>query len=206
MKMLQQIHSRTVHSRRVESLIRHLTPLLPPDGLVLDLGCGDGLLGSCLAEANPNLKLKGLDVLVRPDTKIPVTEYDGTTIPFEDNSVDSILLIDVLHHTVDPTVILKEARRVARKSILIKDHTRNGLFARSTLRFMDWVGNAGYGVALPYNYLSYEEWQQMFSVLELEVTDWESNLHLYPRPADYLFGRSLHFVARIRVSHEHTAE
>ena len=81
-----------------------------------------------------------------------------------------------------PTVILKEAKRVARKSILIKDHTRNGLFARSTLRFMDWVGNAGYGVALPYNYLSYEEWQQMFSALDLEVTDWEGNLHLYPRP------------------------
>tara|TARA_R110002095_G_scaffold1432_3_gene7382 strand:- start:20078 stop:20698 length:621 start_codon:yes stop_codon:yes gene_type:complete len=206
MKMLQQIHSHAVHSRRVESLTRHLAPLLPPDGLVLDIGCGDGLLGSCLAESNPSLKLKGLDVLVRSDTRIPVTAFDGTTIPFENNSVDSVLLIDVLHHTVDPTVILKEAKRVARKSILIKDHTRNGLFARSTLRFMDWVGNASYGVALPYNYLSYEEWQQMFSTLNLEVTDWESNLHLYPRPADYLFGRSLHFVAKIRVSHEHTAE
>ena len=102
MKMFQQIHARTVHSRRVESLIRHLAPLLPSDGLVLDLGCGDGLLGSCLAEANPNLTLKGLDVLVRPETKIPVTKFDGTTIPFEDHSVDSILLIDVLHHTDDP--------------------------------------------------------------------------------------------------------
>jgi len=206
MKMLQQIHSRTVHSRRVDTLIRHLAPLLPPEGLVLDVGCGDGLLGSCLAEANPNLKLTGLDVLVRPDTKIPVTAFDGTTIPFEDQSVDSILLIDVLHHTDDPSVILREARRVARKSILIKDHTRNGLFARSTLRFMDWVGNASYGVALPYNYLSYDEWQQMFSMLDLEVHDWESDLHLYPRPADYLFGRSLHFVARLQASPGHAAE
>jgi len=202
MKMLQRIHSHTVHSRRVELLTKHLAPLLPQDGLVLDVGCGDGLLGSYLSESNPNLVIKGLDVLIRQDTKIPVSEFDGTTIPFENKSVDSILLVDVLHHTVDPCVILKEAKRVARKSIIIKDHTRNGLFAKSTLRFMDWVGNASYGVALPYNYLSHEEWKQMFSELDLDVIDWVSDLHLYPKPADYLFGRSLHFVARIRVSDE----
>lgn len=202
MKMLQQIHAQTVHSRRVEILLKHLVPLLPEEGFVLDVGCGDGLLGSCISNINSKLKIQGLDVLVRQDTKISVTEFDGTTIPFDDNSVDSILLIDVLHHTTDPSVILKEAKRVAQKSIIIKDHTRNGLFARSTLRFMDWVGNASYGVALPYNYLSYQEWQKLFSELDLDASDWMSDLHLYPKPADYLFGRSLHFVAKIPVNIE----
>lgn len=202
MNMLQRVHAQTVHSRRVETLISHLAPLLPPEGLVLDIGCGDGLLGSCLSETNSSLQIEGLDVLVRPKTRIPVTAFDGVTLPFEDKSVESVLLVDVLHHTNDPTPILKEAKRVSRHSILIKDHTRNGLFAKSTLRFMDWVGNAGYGVALPYNYLSYDEWQQLFEELDLNVTEWESKLHLYPRPADYLFGRSLHFVARIQMNNE----
>ncbi len=200
MKILQRIHSQTVHSRRVKTLTRHLMPLLPEEGLVLDVGCGDGLLGSCLSECRPEVEIRGLDVLVRENTKIPVSEFDGSTIPFENDSVDTILLIDVLHHTTNPDVILKEAKRVARKSIIIKDHTRNGLLAKSTLRFMDWIGNASYGVALPYNYLSFQEWQEMFSELELEVSDWESDLRLYPRPADYLFGRSLHFVARLPVT------
>jgi hypothetical protein len=37
---------------------------------------------------------------------------------------------------------------------LIKDHTLNGFLAGLTLRFMDWVGNACYGIALPYHYWS----------------------------------------------------
>lgn len=167
---------------------------------MLDVGCGDGLLGSLLQSKAQGIEVKGLDVLVRMNIKIPVIPFDGTTIPFRDQSVDTILLIDVLHHTSDPAVILKEAKRVARQSIIIKDHTRDGCFARSTLRFMDWVGNASYGVALPYNYLSGQEWRNLFSELDLKTSDWNGKLHIYPKPADYLFGRSLHFVARIKLS------
>lgn len=197
MNILQRVHSGTVHSRRVKTLARHLGPLLPTGGLVLDIGCGDGLLGSCLSEANPELEIRGLDVLVRDKTKIPVTQFDGTTIPFETNSVDSVLLIDVLHHTDDPSILLQEARRISRNSILIKDHTRNGFLAGSTLRFMDWVGNASYGVALPYHYLSRQEWQDLLAELDLTVMEWKEQLKLYPRPADYVFGRSLHFIAKL---------
>ncbi len=200
MKLLQQIHSNTVHNRRVESLVSHILPLLPKEGLVLDVGCGDGLLGSLLQSKTQGVELKGLDVLVRKQTRIPVIPFDGSTIPFEDKSVDTILLIDVLHHTSDPGAILQEVKRVARKSIIIKDHTRDGLFARPTLRFMDWVGNASYGIALPYNYLSYQEWLTLFSELDLTTSDWNGNLHIYPKPADYLFGRSLHFLTRIELS------
>lgn len=206
MKFLQRVHAETVHQRRVRVLLSHLQPLLPSEGSVLDVGCGDGQLGAALAAANPHLQVAGIDVLVRPETKIVVTPFDGTTIPCADQSVDTVLLIDVLHHTEGPAVLLQEARRVARQSILIKDHTRDGLLANATLRFMDWVGNASYGVALPYHYLSYAEWRRLFDELDLQVTDWESTLRLYPRPADYLFGRGLHFIARISVSPEHAAE
>tara|TARA_R110002111_G_scaffold262504_1_gene338899 strand:- start:69063 stop:69605 length:543 start_codon:yes stop_codon:yes gene_type:complete len=180
--------------------VSHILPLLPKEGLVLDVGCGDGLLGSLLQSKTQGVELKGLDVLVRKQTRIPVIPFDGSTIPFEDKSVDTILLIDVLHHTSDPGAILQEVKRVARKSIIIKDHTRDGLFARPTLRFMDWVGNASYGIALPYNYLSYQEWLTLFSELDLTTSDWNGNLHIYPKPADYLFGRSLHFLTRIELS------
>ena len=200
MKILQQLHSNTVHNRRVESLLKHILPLLPREGIVLDVGCGDGLLGSLLQLNATGVEVRGLDVLVRSETHIPVIPFNGSTIPFEDKSVDTVLLIDVLHHTNDPESILKEAQRVARESIIIKDHTRNGLFARPTLRFMDWVGNAVYGVALPYNYLSYQEWCGLFKKMDLETSDWNGKLNIYPRPADYLFGRSLHFVTRIRLN------
>ena len=55
------------------------------------------------------------------------------------------MFVDVLHHTDDPMVLLREAGRVASGFVLIKDHTQNGILAGRRLRFMDWVGNARHG-------------------------------------------------------------
>jgi hypothetical protein len=37
--------------------------------------------------------------------------------------------LDVLHHTDDANVLLREARRVTRRDVLIKDHRLNGFLA-----------------------------------------------------------------------------
>jgi len=107
------------------------------------------------------------------------------------------MFVDVLHHVDDPIVLLSEAVRVARKGIVIKDHTENGLLAGPTLRFMDWVGNARHGIALPYNYWPKERWHQAIESFGLTIAEWRSELGLYPWPAHCVFGRSLHFVARL---------
>ena len=109
------------------------------------------------------------------------------------------MFLDVFHHTDDPMVLLREAVRVARQIILIKDHTLQGTAAYSTLRFMDWLGNARHNVALPYNYWTPAQWDGAFDKLGLTVNSWESNLKLYPFPVDFIFGRSLHFIAALRV-------
>jgi hypothetical protein len=108
------------------------------------------------------------------------------------------MFINVLHHTDDPMMLLREAVRVARKVMLIKDHLLEGALAYSTLRFMDWEGNARHDVALPYNYWTQAEWDGAFNKLGLSVSSWEWNLKLYRFPADLIFGRSLHFIAAVR--------
>ena len=65
--------------------------------------------------------ITGIDVLLRDHTHIPVVEFDGTTIPFPDRSFDTLVFVDVLHHTNDPVLLLREAARVARNTIVIKD-------------------------------------------------------------------------------------
>ena len=107
------------------------------------------------------------------------------------------MFVDVLHHTVDPRLLLSEAKRVAAKAILIKDHRLNGFLARSTLRIMDWVSNAPHGVVLQYNYWSHQTWQEAFASLNLSVGVWKQDLQLYPNPANLVFGRSLHFISRL---------
>lgn len=194
--MIGRLHRNLVYGRRVDVLARHIAALLPPEASVLDIGCGDGEVATAILELRPDLDVSGIDVLKRPTAAIPVTEFDGEHIPLPDGAMDVALLVDVLHHTHDPAVLLAEAKRVA-KTIVIKDHDRQGFLAGPTLRAMDWVGNARYGVALPYNYLRPDEWDELFRDVGLAVDTRVDALGLYPLPASLLFERSLHFVARL---------
>lgn len=197
MSVLGSTHGRLVHQRRVTVLAAHLARLLPPSASVLDIGCGDGKLAALLLEQRPDLSIRGVDVLVRPDPAIQVEEFDGTHLPYPDGSFDHALLIDVLHHTDDPRVLLREAARVVRRAVVIKDHLRDQWLAGPTLRLMDWVGNARHGVRLPYNYLSTPEWKAAFGALGLSVERWDTRIGLYPWPASRVFGRELHVIAQV---------
>jgi len=197
MTMVARLHESLVFDRRTRVLGRHLAGLLPQGAKVLDAGCGDGLIDRLIGDERPDLAIEGIDLIVRPRTHIPVTAFDGTRIPFADDSFDVVMFVDVLHHTHDPEILLREARRVARCAVVLKDHTRDGVLAGATLRFMDWVGNAPHGIPLPYNYWPERRWREVFQRIGLNPTIWMSRLGIYPAPASWLFDRSLHFIARL---------
>jgi len=192
--LLENYHSTHVLSRRVKVLAHHLAALAPLGAEILDVGCGDGQVAKLLLEQRPDLKLAGVDVLVRERTAIPVVSFDGATLPHAEATKDAVIFIDVLHHTDDPLGLLREAVRVSRRWIIIKDHTREGLAARVTLRFMDRVGNARYGVALPYNYWTESQWREAFTALGLRPVRSVTAPGLYPWWANWIFGRRLHFI------------
>jgi SAM-dependent methyltransferase len=192
--MLGAIHGKLVFDRRIQRLAAAIAERLPRDARVLDVGCGSGDLALLVMQIRPDVRIEGIDVLVRPDTAIPVHAYDGSHIPFPDNMFDAAMVIDVLHHTDDPGAVLAEIARVAPK-VIIKDHFRDGVAAGLTLRFMDWVGNAAHGVRLPYNYLSQREWRSVWNRLQLGASAVTTRLALYPRPFSWFFDRGLHFVA-----------
>jgi hypothetical protein len=89
---------------------------------------------------------------------------------------------------------------------MIKDHYREGIVARQRLRFMDWVGNARFGVALPYNYWSRRQWSLAWSQIGLESEQMVTKLGLYPKPADWIFGAQLHFITLLKRSAPHPAD
>jgi SAM-dependent methyltransferase len=196
-KLLNALHDRAVFQRRVRVLSALLADELGASGTVLDLGCGDGSIAQAIMQHRPGLSFRGIDVMVREHTLIPVTPFDGHTIPAEDGSFDWVTIVDVLHHTDDPGRLVGEAARVARQGVVIKDHLREGFAAYQTLRLMDWVGNKGHGVRLPYNYLSRAEWQAIFTNVGIAPMSWRESLSLYPFPANLLFDRRLHFIARL---------
>jgi SAM-dependent methyltransferase len=199
MTVIDRLHGGYVHNRRVQVLSDHFAEFIPQNSQVLDVGCGDGLVAHLIMQKRPDVRLQGVDILVREKVYIPVKGFDGRQLPYSDASFDVVMFIDVLHHTVDPMILLREAVRVSRKLLLIKDHTRDGFLAGPTLRLMDWVGNARHGVALPHNYWPQERWCEVFDRLDLTIDVWKKSLHLYCPPANWLFERELHFIARLHL-------
>jgi ubiquinone/menaquinone biosynthesis C-methylase UbiE len=192
------LHEKLVLGRRVGILSDWFAKLVPRGARVLDVGCGDGLISAALQSKRPDLIVRGIDVLARAHTHIPVELFDGSRIPFDDRSFSVILFSDVLHHTDDPTILLREAWRVAKHSVIIKDHNRNGIAAGMRLRFMDWVGNARFGVSLPYNYWTEKQWQKAWQEIGLEPEELITRLGLYAPPANWVFEGQLHFLVRLK--------
>lgn len=188
-----KVHRKAVMGRRVRQISKYISELIPDDVVtVLDVGAGTGEMAQAISAFRPELMLSGIDVQIRPKTFIPIVEYDGKRLPFDDASFDAVITVDVLHHCNDPAEALQECARVSKKWIIIKDHVANSNCDRKILKFMDWVGNRAHGVVLPYNYLSTSEWSSAFDKSGLKIIKKVDRLNLYPMIFDLIFGGSLH--------------
>lgn len=167
--------------------------------LVLDVGCGDGLITDFVAQGNPRCELRGIDVRVRNTTGVPVDAYEGGRLPFADDAFDVVMFIDAIHHARDPVALLSEGARVAARAILVKDHKLVGPLAGPTLAAMDRISNLRHRIGLPYEYWTPERWERAFADLGLRVEEWRERLELYPWWSRFVFERQLHFAARLGV-------
>ncbi|MDP6046969.1 MAG: class I SAM-dependent methyltransferase [Phycisphaerae bacterium] len=199
MKLVSAIHGLAVRGGRAVRLAQAVEALCP-DGpqKMLDIGCGDGRIANILSQRlGPRCEVVGIDVLVRDGAEIPVTQYDGRTIPFEDNSFDTVLLIDVLHHTNNAAWLLKEAARVARDCVIVKDHVCESGTDRRLLSFMDWVGNRPGRIALEYNYLSAADWDDCLASAGLVSEHRTTDVKLYRWPLSAVFHRRMHVLMKL---------
>lgn len=197
LKLIGKLHGGLIFGRRVEALARALARALPVNATVLDVGCGSGDIAAAIMEKRPDVRISGIDVLVRQETRIPVTGFSGGIIPHEDKSFDAVMFVDVLHHAEDPLLLLKEARRVARLSVLVKDHLSENSIDLFLLKLMDWVGNRPHGVALKYEYWSREKWSDAFEKAGLRQLGLDLGLGIYLWPLSFIFGGSLQAFFRL---------
>ncbi|WP_416233301.1 class I SAM-dependent methyltransferase [Cyanobium gracile] len=101
--------------KRILQAILEARPLLC--GTLLDIGCGTSPYRAILeAPAGKARIYIGLDSLNNPLYKNnPDIVWENSKIPLSDDSVDSILLTEVLEHCSNPSEILDEANRVLRR-------------------------------------------------------------------------------------------
>ena len=192
------LHGRLVFGRRVRALAKNIETMIPSGTrTLLDVGCGDGTLARAVVRRRPEIEPNGVEIRARPQTAIPVREFDGLQLPFADQSFDVVMLVDVLHHAEEPQTLLSEVARVAAKCVIIKDHLTGAWLSHERLRLMDWVGNIGHGVPLRYAYWSPSQWADAFRVAGLREVERRERLGLYGVPLNWFFERRLHFVSRL---------
>ena len=197
-RLVSKVHNTLVFRRRVHVLAAELSAALPPASSLLDIGCGDGTIARLIAQTVPGLSITGAEFLPRPQCAIPCVGFDGVRLPFEDRSFDVCMFVDVLHHSRDSLAVLRDAARVSREFVLIKDHAAETALDHRTLQFMDWIGNRYHGVELPYGFLSRAQWLQHYRDAGLEPVKVDENVPLYPFPASAVFGRGLHFITLLK--------
>lgn len=100
-----------------------------PGDSVLDVGCGAGYLADNLHQMYAAVTT-GLDVQDFRRSDIAFRRFDGISIPFPDGSFDHVVLSFVLHHSQDPMALIRECRRVARRSVIVFEDMPDNRFGK----------------------------------------------------------------------------
>jgi len=96
--------------------------MVTPNSNVLDVGCGDGALGSLLIRQK-NCRVTGVDLsseaLKRAEKnglRTLLLDVERETLPFKVNQFDCVIALDVLEHLHSPKDLLKKLLKVTRRS------------------------------------------------------------------------------------------
>lgn len=127
------MHTADVHDEHYAALriIDALSGLLDLRSF-LDVGAGTGRAVSYLRDRGRQVKgIEPVEALISQARAKGLPEDDilcgdGRFLPFPDRSFDAVLECGVLHHVADPSVVVKEMMRVARKAIFLSDSNRFG--------------------------------------------------------------------------------
>jgi len=198
--LLRTVH-KPIYEHRQQVLVKLISPHLGPGARVLDIGCGFGHLGRALMDASKDsIQVEGLESVKRGNELIPITAYEGTRIPFPDRTFDAVILADVLHHDHDQERLLREAARVSRNVVIIKDHLRDGVLAQQRISFLDWAANAGYNVPCLYEYHNLQEWRALVGKVSSGVVEERTSIDVYPPVFNELLGKGLHYFVVFRAN------
>lgn len=187
------------NQRRVDGIAKAVSGLVPGVAMrVLDVGCGDGSLARQIMDLLPGSRFEGVEVVLPSQQHVSIRQYDGVTLPFEDDAFDAVLCADMLHHTESPLAVLQEACRVARSYVIVKDHVCDSRLDRVILTVMDWLGNVGKGVPMPFRFLSSDEWQTIFQELPFREVRRIDAIHYWGWPVRAVVDRRFHFVSLLQ--------
>jgi len=165
-----------LEARRARRIARRLRHHLSAGERVLDLGCGSLMVAEAVRD-HSGVRVVGIDTLAFPKRPLPMTRCSGARAPFGDGAFDAVILCFVLHHCEDGGLgVLAEAKRLARKRILVLEDGFDTLFERVTIRAVDRILNflENPRIPVPYRFRPTEDWKRLFESMGLRLRAMDS--------------------------------
>lgn len=153
---------------RADEVVLKIEPFLIPGEHILDLGSG-----TCnVAELLIRRGFKVTMVDIADQSFVPGLHpilYDGQNLPFRTDAFDVVILVDVLHHAGEPLAVLSEARRAARRLIVMETIYHNRFQWILTL-LMDMLCNFEF-LDHSMNHASDAHWKETFRAVKLRLEE-----------------------------------
>ena len=150
----------------------------------------DGLPGATICGIEPVAALVAQGIATGETRGLPLFLASGDALPFADGSFDAVCEFGILHHVLDPSLVVGEMLRVARNVVVISDANRFGQ-GPVTLRVMklllyklrlwnayDYLRTKGKryqvseGDGIFYSYSVYDNYDQ--------IRSWAERIFLFP--------------------------
>ena len=109
-----------IYEKAAQTMCLECSEFVKRGDKILDLGCGSGVVADNFHSFFQS-DVWGADVEEMTDVSLPFKKIENDRIPFNDSSFDVVLITYVLHHTEDPAVALREAKRVGKRLIVYED-------------------------------------------------------------------------------------
>lgn len=172
-----------------DSILSHLKE----KSSILDIGCGNGKLGTYLSKKT-NIYYHGVDIVKNKNPNNIIFTQSSFPYPFANKSFDTVIIILTLHHFDNPELGLEEAIRLSKNNILLLEDVPRNNIERKLMKVIDFVGNKWVSkeISIPFNFYSDEKWQSVFKKYNLTL---KSKKNVFPLP----FPRLNHYLYELLV-------
>lgn len=139
---LAPIYDRVVTSADVTALEQGIAHATEPVDHVLDLGGGTGRAARAITAPQRTVLDISRRMLRRASRALSRVQADAASVPFRDEAIDAVLVVDTLHHLPDPEAALAEVARILRPGgvVVVQEFDRASILGRLIAGFEHLLG------------------------------------------------------------------
>ena len=167
-----------IYSRSAKRMCKECADFIKNGSSILDIGCGSGIIAQGFQKFF-QADVVGVDIKDQRVFPIKFQIIDGSHLPFLDNSFDIVLINYVLHHSKNPTALLKEAKRVVKDKVIIYEDLPEGFFPKLFCQIHGNIFDIFFKNSNKTSFNTEEEWKEIFNKIGLNII-FRKKINIFP--------------------------